>query len=223
MWGGGEAVIRLTQGPAFSGNTADYYAPSNWQYLDDHDIDLGGASEVLLDMLGQPHPHLVVAGGKDGYLYILDRDNLGGIGGELYKAQQANSEFKGAPAAYTTAQGTYVAFHVEGGSGSHCPAQQGGNQVVFKLTQSPVGATTAWCSTQSGLASPMVTTTDGTANPIVWNATDRLYGWNGDTGVLIVDGTATQMSTSIQSWNTPIAARGRIVVGVNGQLYVFTP
>ena len=80
-----------------------------------------------------------------------------------------------------------------------------------------------WCSTQSGLGSPMVTTTDGTANPIVWNASNKLYGWNGDTGALIVDGTKTAMSSGVQGWNTPIDAKGRMAVAVNGQLYVFTP
>src|SRR5262249_32646178 len=125
-WGGGEAVIRLTAGPTFSGNPADYYAPSNWEGLDNTDLDPGGASEVLLDMPGAQYPHLVAAGGKDGNLYILNRDNLGGIGGELLKTNVAGREVKGVPAAYTTAQGTYIALHIEGGSGSHCPANQGG-------------------------------------------------------------------------------------------------
>jgi hypothetical protein len=31
------------------------------------------------------------------------------------------------------------------------------------------------------------------------------------------------MATAVQKWNTPIDAKGRMVVGVNGQLYVFTP
>jgi hypothetical protein len=221
-WGGGEAVIRLTAGPTFSGNTADYFAPSNWQSLDNSDTDLGGASEVLIDMPGAQHPHLVAAGGKDGFLYILDRDNLGGIGGELLKTQVSGAQVKGAPAAYTTAQGTYVAMHIENGGGSNCPAGMGGNLVVVKITQNPMAATTAWCSTQGGLGSPIVTTTDGKANPIVWNASGALYGWNGDTGALIVDGTNTKLTTAIQKWNTPINAKGRIVVGVNGLLNVFT-
>jgi hypothetical protein len=228
-WGGGEAVIRLAAGPTFSGNTADYYAPTNWYTeLDAFDVDLGGASEVLLDMPGAKYPHLVVAGGKDGNLYVLNRDNLGGIGGELLKMLVANAinvNIKGAPAAYTTALGTYVAFHIEGGTGGGCPKGQGGNMVVMKLAQSAtaVTATTAWCSTQGDLGSPMVTTTDGTSNAIVWNADDKLYGWNGDTGAVIVDGTKTAMSSGVQGWNTPINAKGRMAVGVNGQLYVFTP
>jgi hypothetical protein len=223
-WGGGEAVIRLGAGPTFSGKPADYYAPSNWESLDGSDTDLGGASEVLLDMPGAQYPHLVAAGGKDGNLYVLNRDNLGGIGGELLKTQVANGQVKGALASYTTAKGTYVALHVEGASGTSCPGGQGGNQVVLQLTQSPMAAKTVWCSTQGGLGSPMITTTDGTSNPIVWNADQALYGWNGDTGALIVDGTKTKMSTAVQKWNTPIGAgKGRIVVGVDGQLYVFTP
>ncbi len=222
-WGGGEAVIRLAPGPTFSGKTADYYAPTNWQDLDTNDRDLGGASEVLLDMPGAQYPHLVVAGGKDGNLYVLNRDNLGGVGGELLVAPVSSSQVKGAPAAYTTALGTYVAFHIEGGTGAACPAGQKGNLVVMKITQSPMAAKTIWCSMQTDLASPMVTTTDGSSNPIVWNADAALYGWNGDTGAVIVSGANTKMSTAVQKWNTPIAAKGRIVVGVNGQLYVFTP
>jgi hypothetical protein len=222
-WGGGEAVIRLTPGPAFSGNAADYFAPSNWQSLDDSDTDLGGASELLVDMPGAAVPHLVAAGGKDGNLYLLDRANLGGIGGQLLTVQVSLSQIKGAPAWYTTAQGTYVALHIENGTGSNCPNNQQGNMVVMKITQSPLAATTAWCSTQSGLSSPMVTTTDGMSEPIVWNANNALYGWDGDTGSVIVDGTNTGMSSSVQGWNTPIDAQGKIAVGVNGQLYVFTP
>jgi hypothetical protein len=222
-WGGGEAVIRLTAGPTFSGKAADYYAPSNWEDLDNGDTDLGGASEVILDMPGAPYPHLIVAGGKDGNLYVLNRDNLSGIGGELLKTPVSGTSIKGAPAAYATSLGTYVAFHIEGGSGNNCPQDQGGNLVVLKLTQSPMAATTVWCSTQGALGSPMVTTTDGTSNPIVWNADSKLYGWNGDTGAVIVDGTNTAMSTAIQNWNTPIDANGRMAVAVNGQLYVFTP
>ena len=226
VWGGGEAVIRLGAGPTFSGSSADYFTPTNWHDLDDSDTDLGGASEVLFDMSGAAHPHLVAAGGKDGYLYILDRDNLGGLGGELLKTPvNPNVNVKGAPAVYTTALGTYVALHMEGGSGKDCPAKQGGNLVVMQITQSgaAVSAKTVWCSTQGGLGSPMVTTTDGTSNAIVWNADDHLYGWDGDTGAIIVDGTMTKMAGGVQGWNTPIDAKGRMAVGVNGQLFVFTP
>src|SRR6185312_5095136 len=40
-WDGGEAVIRFQPGPIFSGDPADYWAPTNWQSLDQIDADLG--------------------------------------------------------------------------------------------------------------------------------------------------------------------------------------
>ncbi len=238
-WGGGEAVIRLAPGPTFSSATADYYAPFNWKALDNSDSDLGGASEVLFDMPGTSKPHLVGVGGKDANFYLLDRDNLGGIGPmagpgtELFKAALATNQFKGAPAAYTTSKGTYVAFHVEGGSGVGCPSPKGspspkGNLVAIRVTAgagsaNPTAAV-AWCSAETGLASPMVTTTDGTSHAVVWDANDHLWAYDGDTGTKLFEGSAsTQMSTAIDGWNTPIAiGGGRIAVLVNGQLYVFT-
>jgi hypothetical protein len=65
-------VLCLGSGPTFSGKPVDYYAPSNWESLDTDDADLGGASEVLLDMPGAQYPHLVLAGGKHGNLDVLD-------------------------------------------------------------------------------------------------------------------------------------------------------
>jgi len=57
----------------------DYFTPSDQQALNDGDIDLGsGGALVLPDVVGSAtHPHLVVGAGKDGTIYLLDRDNLG--------------------------------------------------------------------------------------------------------------------------------------------------
>jgi hypothetical protein len=227
MWGGGEAVIRLGAGATFSGAAADYYAPSNWASLDNSDADLGGASEVLFDMPGTSTPHLIGVGGKNSNFYILNRDSLGGVGGELFKAALATSQFKGAPAAYTTAKGTYVAFHVEGGTGTGCSG--GGNLVAIKVTPgtgsaNPTAAV-AWCApgTDTNLGSPIVTTTDGTSDAIVWDANDHLWAYDGDTGQKLFTGSSTTMGASMQEWNTPIAiGGGRLAVLVNGAIYVFS-
>jgi hypothetical protein len=228
-WGGGEAVIRFGAGATFSGNAADYYVPSTWRTLDTSDADLGGASAVLFDLPGTAKPRLVAQGGKDKYLYVLNRDNLGGIasgagGPELVRTQVATGQINGAPAVYTTAMGTYVALHTNGGTGSTCPNGGNGNVIAVKITPgSPMTASVAWCSSKSGLGSPMVTTTDGKSNAVVWAANGSLWGFDGDTGALVAGGTSTAMSTSIQGFNTPIAAHGKLVVGVSGQVYVFTP
>ncbi len=225
MWGGGEAVVRLSAGPAFSGSSADYYAPSNWVNLDNTDLDLGGANDFLFDMPGAPVPHLVAAPGKDQNLYLLDRDNLGGIGGELAKTHVADNEMNAAGAAYQTSQGTYVAVRVaNGGHGLSCPVGGGGNLAVVKVTAgNPPTAAVAWCSDEAGLGSPMVTSTDGSSNAIVWDANDHLYGYDGDTGAKVFAGGSAGdvMGQSLQYMNTFIETNGRIAVAVQGRLYLF--
>jgi fibronectin type 3 domain-containing protein len=58
---------------------ADYFIPYNVVALDNADSDFGsGAPTLLPDSAGIPgHPHLIVAGGKEGKIYVIDRDNLG--------------------------------------------------------------------------------------------------------------------------------------------------
>jgi fibronectin type 3 domain-containing protein len=58
---------------------ADYFVPFSWVALDNADEDFGSAAPLLLpDAAGIPgHPHLLVAAGKEGKIYLVDRDNLG--------------------------------------------------------------------------------------------------------------------------------------------------
>ncbi len=84
-----QSVLRLTtEGDAltFSRQPKDFYTPANHKFLDEQDEDLGGATALLLpDMPDTTTPHLLFTGGKDGLAYLLDRDNLGGLGGETQK------------------------------------------------------------------------------------------------------------------------------------------
>jgi hypothetical protein len=223
-WGGGEAVVRLSAGPAFSGSTTDYYAPANWTTLDGNDQDLGGASNFLFDMSCAAFPHLVAAPGKDSNLYLLNRDDLGGIGGELSKTSVASGELKAAGAAYHTALGTYLALYVNGASGINCPNGRNGNLVVVKIsTGNPPIPTVAWCSKESGLGSPIVTTTDGYSSVIVWDANNRLYGYDGDTGTEVYTGggPTDKMNQTMQYFNSFIETKSRIAIAVQNRLYVF--
>src|SRR4029077_726632 len=45
-WSDGEAMIRFQPGPIFSGNSSDYWAPTNWLQLDNGDLDLGGSGPL---------------------------------------------------------------------------------------------------------------------------------------------------------------------------------
>jgi hypothetical protein len=64
----------------FGLKVADYFTPSNQATLNSYDLDLGSGGITLLpDGVGSAaHPHLLVGSGKEGKLYLIDRDNMGG-------------------------------------------------------------------------------------------------------------------------------------------------
>jgi hypothetical protein len=79
----GESVVRLDVGATGALSTADWFTPANAPALDTNDTDFGsGAPMGLPDGFGTAaHPHLLVQVGKDGRMFLLDRDNLGGFAG----------------------------------------------------------------------------------------------------------------------------------------------
>ncbi len=84
----------------------------------------------------------------------------------------------------------------------------------------------AWCASENGRGSPIVTTTDGKANPIVWavgaEGDNRLHGFRGDTGAVVFsgDGPGDAMS-EVRRFQTLIAADGHLYVVADGQVYAF--
>jgi hypothetical protein len=231
-WMGGEAIIRLGPGATFTGDPADYFSPSNWQQLDLMDADLGGSGPVLIDVPGATPSQLVVALGKNGVAYLLDRNNLGGIGtgdgttGEgVQSAQVSTGEIINAAAAYTTASGTYVVFNTSG-TGVGCP-ENPGNLVGLRIGASaPPSISVAWCADSGGRGSPIATTTDGSSEPVVWSVgsegTNRLQAFNGETGAVLFSGGGTdEQMTLVRRFETPIAVNGRIFVAADGELYAF--
>jgi hypothetical protein len=72
----GDTVLKLTlTKPAFT--VADYFTPYNQETLDENDTDLGSGGVLLLPDQPGPNPRLAVAVGKEGSIYLLNRDNMG--------------------------------------------------------------------------------------------------------------------------------------------------
>jgi PQQ enzyme repeat len=215
-WGGGEAIIRLQRGPIFSGNPTNYWAPTNWLSLDNGDIDLGGCGPVLINVPGATPSQLVLALGKDGKAYLLNRNRLGGITAPVASANVANSVRGQAAATYRTNQGTYFVFR----NGSSAVS-------AYKITgTNPPRIIPAWTVSQNGQGSPWVTTTDGTNNAIVWvvgaGGDQRLHGYNGDTGAVVyAGGGSNELMANTRKWNTGIVARGRIYFAADNKVYAF--
>lgn len=73
----GDSVIRLDPQ---SLTVNDSFTPYDQAILAENDLDLGSSGAVLLpDSAGSAsHPHTIAIAGKEGRLYLLDRDHLGG-------------------------------------------------------------------------------------------------------------------------------------------------
>jgi len=56
---------------------SDYFTPFNASTLNGTDLDVGSGGLLLLPDQGGAHPHLLVAAGKEGRIYLVDRDNMG--------------------------------------------------------------------------------------------------------------------------------------------------
>ncbi|MCW3069525.1 MAG: hypothetical protein JWL67_2150 [Solirubrobacterales bacterium] len=79
----GESVVRLKVQSDGSLKATDFFAPFDAASLDGWDADFasGGVTGLPDEYFGtSATPHLAVAVGKSGYVYLLNRDNLGGIG-----------------------------------------------------------------------------------------------------------------------------------------------
>lgn len=59
-------------------NVLDYFKPSNEQILRDNDADLGSGSPIIMPDNPSQYPHELIGGGKDGRIFVVNRDNMGG-------------------------------------------------------------------------------------------------------------------------------------------------
>ena len=217
IWSGGEAIIRFQPGPVFSNLPNDYWAPTNWMVLDASDLDIGGSGALLVDVPGATPSNLVVALGKDGNAYLLNRTILGGVTAPVAQAQVSSTEIIQAAAAYRTARRTYVVF-----------CNYSSQLAAFRISAAnPPAITSVWSQAQNGHGSPFVTSTDGTNNVIVWGigceGDQRLHGFDGDTGAIVLSGGGVEeLMAGTRNFNRAIAAHGRIYVATDNKVYAFT-
>jgi len=226
-WSDGEAVFRLPPELRHEERPQDFFSPANWRALDERDADLGGSNPLPLDLPSPAGPKpLVLALGKDARAYVLDRNNLGAIGGGLASEVVSTRPIRTAPAAYPLADNVLIAFH---GQGARCSSPRGDNNLTVLRIRAgePLSLDTAWCGALRGEGSPIVTTTDGRSNPIVWilgaEGDGRLHGYRGDTGEPLFTGDAPgEPMAGLRHFQTLLAARDRLYVGADGRLYAFS-
>ena len=199
-WSGGEAIIRFPPDLVLTNNVTNFWTPTNWSTLDSEDNDIGGSGPILVTVPGATPSQLVVALGKDGNAYLLNRANLGGMTNAVTTAHVAGSSIIQAAAAYTTSKGTYVVF------------ANADNLYALRIgATDPPTITNVWRASENGRGSPFVTSTDGTNDVIVWGIgsedDQRLHAFDGDTGTNIYTGGGTnELMASAPAASTPASS-----------------
>jgi hypothetical protein len=222
-----ESVIKVSSNLT---TLVDLFTPSNQSSLDQGDTDFGsGGAMVLPDQPGK-FPHLIVAAGKDGHMYFMNEDNLGG-----YSTVKNN------------VLGTYSiggcwcgpSYFVDPTDGLARVVSSGGNKVeVWKLQTSPTKLTGVASGTiSSGQNGGFFTSvsSNGNASPIIW-ALSRplsqqayniaLYAFNPDSGgskmtLLFESRAGSWPNQGGDSNQVPVVANGKVYVASNKQLRIF--
>jgi hypothetical protein len=210
---------------------ADYFTPFNQANLNNGDVDLGSGGPFLLpDSAGSAaHPHLLVGSGKEGRIYLIDRDNMGHFSSstdhvvqELPAVTIAGSFGTGA---YFNGQIYYVGgsnignptdvaktFSIANGQLSTSPTSKGSDTYAFPGNSPSISA-------------------DGSTNGILWavdKGSNQLRAYN-------AANLATELYTSAQAANNrdalgsaikfavPTVANGHVYVGTSNSLVVYGP
>ncbi|MHA6764010.1 choice-of-anchor D domain-containing protein [Streptacidiphilus sp. PAMC 29251] len=168
----GESVVRLQVNADGSLTAKDFFSPNNNSKLDQDDTDFGAGGPMGLPAgFGTTaHPHLMVQSGKDGRVFLLDRDNLGGMG----QGPGGGDNSVGAPAGPYNGTWDHPAFW--GGDGGYVyDVENGGYLRALKYGVNgsglPVLSSAGTSSSTFGFTSGApVVTSDGTTSgsAIVW-------------------------------------------------------
>jgi hypothetical protein len=191
----GETVLKLSPTLALT----DYFAPANWAFLNQNDIDLGSVGPTLLGN------NLLFQVGKEGIGYLLDITNLGGT--------NHNTPVFSARVCTATNDATFggIAY-----SAPYIYVPCSDNLVALQLTTTPTPSfSTAWSGPAGSIGPPIV------AGGLVWTIgynDSRLFGLNPSTGVTQVSVALSQVPAH---FSTPSYGDGLIFVPDAGQILAF--
>jgi mono/diheme cytochrome c family protein len=156
----GDCFVKLSTSNGLA--VADYFSPSNQLAMAANDLDLGSGGPMLLpDSAGSAaHPHLIIGAGKEGTLYLVDRDNLGHFSATTNSiVQTVQSVVSGG------SYGTPAYFN-------HWIYYQGSGDVMraFAITNGVISTTPISKSTVTlgALGYSPVISANGTSNAIAW-------------------------------------------------------
>jgi len=223
-----ESVVALTVGSDGKLTPTDYFSPADAPTLDKNDDDLGSGGPVALP---SPYfgagadPNLLIQVGKDGRVFLLNRDDLGGrdqgpSGGD--NPLQMIGPFAGVwghPAVYGGEGGWIYIAENDGKGGLQALSYGVSSSGTPQLTEAAMSA--GGFGQASG--SPTVTSNGTTAgSAVVWVVYSG--GISGDGAQLRAYGAIPSGGTLPLLWSGPIgtASKYSVSTAYNGMVYVGT-
>lgn len=233
----GDSVVKIATsggaGLSFSGQPQDYFTPSNQQNLTNADADLGSGGIILApSQAGANTPNLILGGGKDGLLRLLDITNLGGFNGRVNPNAPDNAiqevsfpnGFWSSPAYFGGDSGHYIYMNAVGDVLRQYRFSINGFGDISLLPFAAQGPGSGYPS-----STPVVSSDGGTAGTgVVWilNRNDNaLHAYDADNVVTELwnsNAAGTRdLTGDVVKFTVPMVANGRVYVGGDGKMTVF--
>lgn len=206
---------------------ADYFTMFNSNSESNGDTDLGSGGAILLpdltDSGGTTH-HLAVGAGKDGYVYVVNRDSMGKFNSTNDTAIYQKLNDPSGNGTGSTVVGSVFSMPAYfnnavyyGGSGDTLKA--------FTITNAKLSTSPAFHSSNSfGFpgCTPSISA-NGTSNGIVWciQASSGVLSAYNATNLAQLYSSPSFPDSSDVKFVTPMIANGKVYVGVQGGVVVF--
>lgn len=221
----GDSILKLST----SGSVVDYFTPYDQSYMESNDIDLASAGPVLLLDQPGPIPHLLIAAGKSGSIYVVNRDNMGQFNPE--NNSQIVQTLQGILPNGTVEEGNYSAPVFFDGYVYFAAVDD--NLKAFQLSNGTLSSSPSSQSTETypNRGGSFAISANGTSNGILWAVQDN----SPDNGVLIAYD-ANNLSNELYSSNQagsrdtlgvatkfsiPLVANGKVFVVASGQIVAY--
>jgi hypothetical protein len=217
----GDSVLQLSLNSG-GFDVENYFTPFDQAYMAANDLDLGSGGVTLLPTQSSTStPDLLITSGKEGDIYLLNQDNLGGYNGvnnsqAVQYIPSALGEFYGSPLYWNNT--VYFLAHLDS-----LKAYSLTNGV---LSNTPIAQTSSKLTT---IGLPAISA-NGTNNGIVWlvrnvGGTPLLSAYDAVRLFLLYD---TSMATGgrdslgiVEHYATPTIANGKVYAGTETQLVVY--
>jgi hypothetical protein len=225
-----ETCYNIPQGATYSNSVlkltpdltvADYFTPFDVQFLNTYDEDLSSTGVLVLPEQSGTYPHELVAGGKQGFVYLLDRDDLG----EFHQTyDQDIQEFSLIPGEQTDQAKDVLFSSPAYWNNTVFFAPDDSPVLAYPLTNGSLGVPATTAASYTGAHSPSISA-NGNSNGILWDLTGgNLYAFNATNLQMLY--ASNQVKTrdglpTLGHFVTPTIANGRVYVGTESTLAAY--